>query len=57
MTGRPIEWVLTFAKRTGFSPVGEIVWLYDEEAPLFGRPYALTEAAERALERWEQIRK
>ena len=48
-TALPQQWSEDFRKRTGLWPVGHMVWLYDEESRIFGRPYALTWTGQVAL--------
>ena len=38
----PQPWVNNMLKDTGINTPGEVVWLYDEQASTFGRPYAIT---------------
>lgn len=38
----PQPWVDRVYEETGIVPVPHFVWLYDEKAKIFGRPYALT---------------
>lgn len=40
--GLPQEWWANVIEKTGQNPSGHIVWLYDDEAPVFGRPFSLT---------------
>ena len=39
----PQEWFNKASKLTGHNPSGHVVWLYDEQARVFGRPYGLTD--------------
>lgn len=38
----PQSWCETVEEHTGIWPVPHFVWLYDEKAASFGRPYPLT---------------
>jgi hypothetical protein len=37
----PVDWAVDVIQKTGMNVHG-IVWLYDEQASIFGRPYAVT---------------
>ena len=43
-TAMPQPWVNQMID-LGADPRGQMVWLYDSEGAIFGRPYPLTEAA------------
>lgn len=45
-----------FKEITGLWPVGLMVWLYDEKAKVFGRPYPITERASEALRQYNEIK-
>lgn len=49
----PIDWVTDVKERIGMWPV-HFVWLYDEQARTFGRPYPLTDEAKDILKRYEE---
>ena len=38
----PQDWAFMIEVKTGIYPVSHVVWLYDEKARVFGRPYPLT---------------
>lgn len=40
--GLPQEWWQEMLDITEQNPAGHIVWLYDEQASVFGRPYPIT---------------
>ena len=35
---------------TGMNPSGHVVWLYDSRAPVFGRPFGLTDKGRQIVE-------
>jgi len=37
----PQDWCYAVRDITGIYPAFDFVWLYDEKAPMFGRPYPL----------------
>ena len=53
----PQEWVETVQAEIGVDPVPHFVWLYDEEAPLFGRPCPITAAGAMIQEALGKARK
>ena len=50
----PQEWINRMQTRLGTSPCGHFVWLYDDAAPIFGRPFPVTAAGEFLLKRFEK---
>ena len=49
----PQPWADGVRDRTGIDPCGFTVWLYDEQAGIFGRPYPLTCQGARVLGQYQ----
>jgi hypothetical protein len=45
----PQPWAEKVLKRTDVWPCGHFVWLYDEVARIFGRPYPMDEVGDRLI--------
>ena len=46
----PQKWFDEAIRRTDLSPNGHVVWLYDKQARIFGRPYGLTDQGRQIVE-------
>ena len=46
----PQEWFDEASDLTGMNPSGHVVWLYDSRAPVFGRPFGLTDKGRQIVE-------
>lgn len=53
-TALPQPWVDEFRDKTGFNPVGQMVWAYDN-MPIWGEPIAVTRQAQVALDIFNHI--
>jgi hypothetical protein len=54
-TALPQQWVDQVSSRTTINPVGHFVWLYDEVAKIFGRPYPLSDEGEGLIKRFPSL--
>lgn len=54
-TALPQEWVDDVYAKTGVYPAPIFVWVYDQQARYWGRPYPLTDEARALLARYEEV--
>jgi hypothetical protein len=46
----PQEWFNQASEISGHNPSGHVVWLYDRQSRIFGRPFGLTDLGKQIVE-------